>query len=211
MAAILAGKKQASFLLRYALQSLFIILLLGLAARWLVVSSYTMSGVGMLPSVWPGDFVLAIKTELSQVKRGTVVTLRCPGDRDKICMKRVVGVGGDRLEFHGGRLYINGKSAFERALGANFAQETSGGRHWAVWPSEGAEGDRAPIVVPPKSVYLLNDKRSDREDSRVWGVVATDQLEARVKWIWLSLEWFDGEQIRTWPKLRWERMLRSID
>lgn len=211
MAVILAGKKQASFLLRYALQSLFIILLLGFAARAFLVSSYAMSGVGMLPSVWPGDFVLAVKTGLSQVKRGVVVTLRCPGDRDKICMKRVVGVGGDRLEFRAGRLYINGKNAFERALGGSFAQEASGERHWAIWPSSGPEGDRPAIVVPPQAVYLLNDKRSDTEDSRVWGVVATDQLEARAKWIWLSLEWFDGEQIRTWPKLRWERMLRSID
>lgn len=211
MAAIIAGKKQASFLLRYALQSLFIIILIAILARVFLVSSYAMSGVGMLPSVWPGDFVLAVKTNLSKVKRGTVVTLRCPGDRDKICMKRVVGVDGDRLEFRAGHLFINGKNTFERALSPNFVQEASGGDHWAVWPNAGSEGDRAAIVVPPHSVYLLNDKRSDTEDSRTWGVIATNQLEARVKWIWLSLEWSDGDQIRAWPKPRWERMLRSID
>lgn len=205
------AKKKATFLVSYALQSLGIVLLLSLLIRVFAVSSYVMSGVGMIPTVWPGDFVLGLKGGLKDVKRGAVVALRCPGDRDQVCMKRVVGVAGDRIEFAKGQLLINGKDPKEKEISADFNQEFVGGRRWVVWAAKSDLAATEAIVVPPGSVFLLNDKRADLEDSRSWGVIALDQLQARVAWIWLSLEWSDGENVLTWPRVRWSRILRSID
>lgn len=204
-------KRQASFFFTYALQSLAIVLIAALLIRAFLLASYVMSGAGMLPSVLPGDFVLAVKIDAERSKRGSVVAIQCPTDKDRICMKRVVGIEGDRIEFQDGDLVVNGRSTRDRALSNDFIQEVQGSHRWVIWASDEPEPSVEPVVVPPGHVFLLNDKRSDREDSRRWGVVPSHQIEARVRWIWLSLEWTDGESIRSWPRVRWSRMLRSID
>jgi len=199
---------QVNFLLRYSLQSFGVVVLLAALLRIFFFSSFVMSGESMLPSVWTGDFLLGTKWGLSRVVRGDVVVLRCPAGRDKLCLKRVVGLPGDRVEFRDGRLILNGESAEYRMQGV-FAMERVGGRAWPVWPE--VSFDLAPIVVPPDSYFLLNDKRLDRDDSRTWGIVTRDLLQARVRRVWLSLDWVDGNHVRTWPRVRWSRLMRAID
>lgn len=207
-----AGKKQADFVVRYALQSLGLILVVGVLLRTFIVSSYVMSGASMLPSIWPGDFLIGTKMHLSAPKRGDVVAMRCPGAKERVCLKRVVGVAGDRVEFRKSALLINGKQAGRRPLGDDFAQETVEGESWAIWPGGKTVNSKEPVIVPPQYVYVLNDKRADLEDSRSWGPVPVDILEARASRVWLSLDWFEkGGEVRSWPRVRWSRMLRGID
>lgn len=207
-----AGKKQASFLLRYALQSFAAIFVAAVLVRTFFVSSVVMSGASMLPNIWPGDFLVGRKWRLNHVDRGAVVVLRCPNTRERICMKRVVGVEGDRIEFLEGQLMINGVGVKDRRLSKDFVTESVMGRSWIVWPAPpGAQTRVKPTVVPPQHVYLLNDKRGDAEDSRAWGPVPTDLLEAKVSLIWLSLDWSNGTQVRSWPQVRWQRIFRTVD
>ena len=88
--------------------------------------------------------------------------------------------------------------------------EVTVGGSWAVWPDTESHNLR-PVVVPPQMVFLMNDKRSDQDDSRSWGPVSMELIEARAVRIWLSLDWFDGERVRSWPHIRWTRLLRGID
>lgn len=203
------GKKQLSFVFRYALQSLAIIVGLAIVIRILLLASFVMSGASMLPSIWPGDFLLGFKWGTRDVKRGDIVALRCPHQKERTCLKRVVGLAGDRIEFHRGFLVINGRAA-RIATRGQFVTESLGGSQWTVWSSERGS-NRKVEVVPPHHVYLLNDKREEPEDSRNWGSVHVNLIDARIKWIWLSLEWYEGQRIRSWPKLRMGRLLRSID
>lgn len=209
------AKKQANFLLRYALQSFAVILILAVLLRTFLISSYVMSGWSMLPSVWPGDFLLAGKWGMAEIERGDVVILRCPQARDRICLKRVVGLAGDRIEFHGGLLVVNGQAAAYKKVTDEVQMEDVAGSSWVIWPApftgQTDQAEAAPVVVPPRSLYLLNDKRSDPEDSRSWGPVKSDLLEAKALRIWLSLDWYDGKEVRSVPRVRWPRMLRSID
>ncbi len=209
----MAGTKtqvnQANFLLRYSLQAFGIILLLAIFIRSFVLSSYVMSGAAMLPSIWPGDFLLAAKWGTRELKRGAVVALRCPHSHEKLCLKRVVALPGDRLEIRAGRLVLNGQESVERHSGPFTTEFTSGGS-WAIWPDTDGKS-LAAVVVPPQKVFLLNDKREDRDDSRSWGPVPEDLIESRVLGVWMSLDWFDGERVRSWPRIRWVRLLRSID
>ncbi len=164
----------------------------------------------MLPSILPGDFLVASKVRAKQLKRGAVVALRCPVPKDKLCIKRIVGLPGDRIEFRGNNLILNGQAAKYVASGA-FETEIVDGMGWAIWPGKAEKGIGEAVVLPPQQIYVLNDKRSDLEDSRVWGPVAVDYLEARVQRVWMSLDWYDGNKVRLWPRIRWERLFRSID
>jgi hypothetical protein len=82
---------------------------------------------------------------------------------------------------------------------------------WAIWPDEEPPNLASPVIVPPKMIYLLNDKRSDHEDSRTWGPVPSELLEGKVKRVWMSLDWFDGERVRSWPRVRWSRLFHAVD
>lgn len=198
------------FLFRYALQSFGIVLILALLMRTFLFSSYVMSGSGMLPSIWPGEFLIASKLRVKELRRGDVVALHCPSAKDHLCLKRVVAIPGDRVEFHNGRLEVNTIPAQYRRKGP-FETEIVSGVSWAIWPAKDESKDPEPVVVPPQAVYLLNDKRSDRDDSRTWGPVTMDLLEARVLRVWMSLEWYDKDHVRTWPRVRWSRLFRSVD
>jgi signal peptidase I len=208
-----SAKKQADFVVRYALQSFGMILLLAILIRTFLLSSYVMSGASMLPGIWPGDFLVGFKWRLVEPHRGEVVILKCPNQKERICLKRVVGIAGDRIEFKAGHLVVNGQTAKFKALGGEFGQESVESSSWPVWPGTDAmPNSKEPVIVPPQYVYVLNDKRQDSDDSRSWGPLPTELLEARASRVWLSLDWFEKDgQVRSWPRVRWSRMLRSID
>lgn len=207
-----SSKREVAFLVRYAIQSLGIVILLAIALRSLIISSYVMSGTSMLPNIWPGDFLIGQRWHSSDLARNDVVIVRCPNSKDRVCMKRVVAVEGDRVEFKQGQLQINGFSVLESPAGGEFMSETIMGRSRNVWPNVSKNNESMkPVIVPPQHVYLLNDKRSDGEDSRAWGPVPLAQIEARAGLIWLSLDWTDGERIRSWPSVRWDRFFRTVN
>ena len=206
------GRKQTGFLWRYTLQSIGLVLLLAALIRFFLLSSYVMSGASMLPSVWPGDFLLAARNSLGQPQRGQLYVLRCPAARERICLRRLIGLPGDRLEFRDGRLWLNGRKIQFKSISVDFARESFEGESWAIWPSPAEEVMKLPVVVPPGHIFVLNDKRSDSEDGRQWGPVSADLLEARPLLVWLSLDWFNSSgELRDWPRVRWARLLRRLD
>lgn len=211
MTATDAGKKQLDFLVRYTLQSAATIVLAAVLIRVFLVSSYVMTGESMLPTVWPGDFLVATKWKMDSPKRGEVVALKCPG-KEGTCLKRVVALPGDRVEMQNGVLFVNGEAGLQKKVSDELASERFSGRGWVIWPSAQVRTAVEPLVVPPRHVYLLNDRRGDEGDSRSWGTVSFDELEGKVKYVWLSLDWYERDgSIRSWPRVRWPRMLRSID
>ncbi|NJL24107.1 MAG: signal peptidase I [Calothrix sp. SM1_5_4] len=174
-----ASRKRTGFLFRYALRSFAIVLLLAILIRVFFFSSYVMSGAAMLPSVWPGDFIVAVKWRLQQPKRGEIVAFQCPAATERICLKRVIAVEGDRVEYSEGKLMVNGRFSNNRPLSGVIAQESIEGQAWAIWPAPMQAVSTEPVIVPPRHVYVLNDKRVDNEDSRQWGAVPVELIEGR--------------------------------
>lgn len=206
-----SDKRQTHFVFRYALQSFGLVVLVAILIRTFLVSSYVMAGAAMLPSIWPGDFLFAYKLKSEEPRRGEVLVLRCPSPKERICLKRVVGLPGDRIEFDRGQLQVNAQPARGKKLGDEFVQETVEGTSWAVWPTE-AETTTRPLVVPPSHVYVLNDKRDDGEDSRQWGPLPLTLVEGRAGRVWLSLDWYERTgEVRPWPRVRWDRLFRAIN
>ena len=168
---------------RYVLRSLGLLFFAGLLLRNFVLTSYVMSGHSMSPLIESGDFILGAKWGLSDVARGEVLVLRCPQAIDHICLKRVVGLPGDRVEIRDNQFILNDQKKFA------------------------FKGHVDPLVLPPRYIFVLNEQADDELDSREWGAVSLDLAEARAIGIWLSLDWYEPDlAVRAWPHVRWDRL-----
>jgi len=118
-----------------------------------VYQPYTVPTDSMSPTVKVGDRVLAERIDAAEVRRGDVVVFRDKQWGDMPMVKRVVGVGGDKLACCGtdGKLTVNGTAVEEPYL------LTKG--------QASPEGFTA--TVPEGQLFLLGDERSGSLDSRV--------------------------------------------
>ena len=133
---------------------------------------YSVPTDSMKPAVDPGDRLLAQRIDGSDVHRGDVVVFTDPQWGNASLVKRVVGVGGDKIACCDaqGRLTVNGTPVAEPYL------EERG-------PSSGTAFS---VTVPEGSLFMLGDNRSVSEDSRIHltdaahGAVPVGAVSARV-------------------------------
>ncbi|MER7984726.1 signal peptidase I [Streptomyces noursei] len=138
----------------------------------LLYRPYTVPTDSMSPTIAPGARVLAEKVSGSEIRRGDVVVFKDTTWGDLPMVKRVVGVGGDKVACctKKGLLTVNGTPVEE--------------------PYLHGDGPASPIgfraVVPTGQLFLLGDHRNDSLDSRVHltdgdhGAVPRSAVEARV-------------------------------
>ena len=182
----------------------------------------------MIPTLQVGDLILVNKyqygirlpvlnrtlLELGHPQRGDVMVFRYPHQPSQDYIKRVVGLPGDRVDYHDRRLTINGVLVPMRETGPYFDSgrvqsylqfiETLGGvEHRAIF----SEGDGAPIhralqhtnpdacvysaggvacTVPAESYFVMGDNRDNSEDSRFWGFVPDRNVVGRAFFIWMN-------------------------
>lgn len=88
-------------------------------------------------------------------------------------IKRIVAVGGDTIEIHDNRLFVNGAELPEPYLAENSIMS-----------------DMEPVEVPLGHVWVMGDNRSRSLDSRRFGAVAVENVIGRAF-------------VRVWPFDRW--------
>lgn len=90
----------------------------------------------------------------SSPKRGDIILFRFPLDESETYIKRVIGLPGETVTIHDGKVYIDDS---EQPLTENYLKET-----W-TWKT----GDYT-FEVPEDSYFVMGDNRNDSEDSRSW-------------------------------------------
>ncbi|MFI1400261.1 signal peptidase I [Streptomyces sp. NPDC020681] len=117
-----------------------------------VYQPYTVPTDSMTPTVQVGDRVLAERIDGAEVKRGDIVVFKDAQWGDMPMVKRVVGVGGDKIACcgDGGKLTVNGKAIDEPYLRA-----------------QGPAAESFTATVPDGQLFLLGDDRLTSLDSRV--------------------------------------------
>jgi signal peptidase I len=187
------------------LEALLAAVVVALFLRTFIVGFYRVPTESMMPTLLPGDFIVAFKTSYGVPlpfsnerlgarvpDRGDVVVFQLSDD-DAMFIKRVVGVPGDRVEIRNGALFINEVSTSIPTSPRDdwlFEDETTGtSTHRVMRRKSSEEPDfLAPIVVPPGQVFLLGDLRSDSFDSRHWGPIPISRIHARASFVAFSLQ-----------------------
>jgi len=115
------------------------------------------------------DRVMANKFiyRFTEPERGQIVVFRSVEDDETLLIKRVVGIPGDRIQIRGGTLYVNGEPQDEPYVHAN--------RCIRYMPKTCAFG---PVKVPSGHLFLMGDNRAVSHDSRFFGAVPEENVEA---------------------------------
>jgi signal peptidase I len=206
-------------------KSFFPVILAVLILRSFVVEPFRIPSESMLPTLLKGDFILVNKfayglrlpvlnTKLvgnGQPARGDVVVFRYPLEPAVAYIKRVVGLPGDRLEYRGNQLFVNGQPApltplssdpaesgyrqFDERLSqvSHRIQMLANGRWGLAGFWSGLQPRRAPdgtvgweYQVPAGHYFVMGDNRDNSSDSRVWGPLPEQNLIGKAFFIWMN-------------------------
>ena len=127
------------------------------------------------------------------VKRGNPFYLFKDDCRDFI--KRVVGVGGDKIKIKNKKVYINNVPLDESYT--IYKDDNTG---------SSPRDNFGPFTVPRRSLFVMGDNRDQSYDSRFWGIVDISEIKGRafiIYWSWNG----EGGLL---DKVRWSRIGETI-
>ncbi len=182
------SQERAKALLRDWLPAILLLLLM-LVARSTLADHYLVPSGSMENTLLPGDHVLVNKAafglripftnqvmiEGDEPVAGDVVIFDSPETGVRL-VKRVVAVGGDRVELHHGRLLVNGRPLASRT---SPGMEQFEGTVAELNLSSGGGPDINGLVVPDGQVLVLGDHRGNSHDGRYFGTIPAASLYGR--------------------------------
>lgn len=139
----------------------------------------------MEPALFPRDYLLTLNHE--SYRRGEIVVLDDPELEGGYLVKRIVGVGSDRIAVEGGALILNGEYASEPYTQGPMAYRLQG------------------LSVPEGHIFVLGDNRNNSDDGHSWDpadrrnpiekFVKLDKVVGKVHFIYLPF----GRMRRVFP------------
>lgn len=193
-------------------RSFFPVLALVLVLRSFIVEPFQIPSSSMVPTLEVGDYILVNKfsyglrlpvlqtkiLEVGEPKRGDVMVF-FPPDDNRYFIKRLVGLPGDRIEYRGKVLYINGEQVSQTLLAelppgrptVELAAEKLGATEHLINKSLLSRGAEGSWVVQPGHYFLMGDNRDNSHDSRYWdGQVPERNIVGKAFAIWMHWESF---------------------
>ena len=193
---------------------------IGFAAKHWLVEAFQMPSGSMIPTLIMGDHMFISKGR-SNIGRGDVIVFEFPADRSTDYIKRVLAIGGDRIEIKDGVPSINGVPLAhepvdtpcefkdddprfaENSESCTFVRETVDRRSYTImFTPDRSAGDTPSTLVPPDDVFVVGDNRDNSYDSRKWGFVPVDHIKGKASLIW----WSQDRQ-----GVRWSRVGHAIE
>jgi signal peptidase I len=233
-----------------------IAVLIALAIRSVVVEPFRIPSGSMLPTLLIGDhlfvnkFVYGPKIPFTDIRlrglrepeRGDIIVFtvarqghetfpadRHPGLAREEFVKRIVGLPGDRVEFRGGKVFVNDGEMTIEPLPEKFrdgagreldVQRVSvDSRQYRILDDPNAvfRAPRPVTTVEPGRYLVLGDNRDYSKDSRVWGTVRKAEIKGPafiLYWSWdFNGGWLELANPLTWwnAEKRWNRIGSGLD
>jgi len=165
----------------------FLLLALFIILRIFVIAPVSVNGHSMDPTLADGQKLMTY--QLSKIDRFDIVTTKEPDDLDKLAVKRVIGLPGDRVQMQDDELLVNGKKLDEPYLTA-YKQQFSKDKMQSTYAynpafqeiANNAETFTSDFVyeVPEGKYFVLGDNRLISKDSRSFGFVNRSMIEGEV-------------------------------
>jgi len=163
--------------------------IIAVVVKTFVAQAFYIPSGSMLPQLQINDRVVVSKVSyrLHDPRRGDIVVFDAPGEavpdtsalpvrllRDVVqsiglaapstdeYIKRVIALPGERVEAHDGKLMVDGRSVTEPYL-----------------PRGVVTSEFAAVVVPPHTLWVMGDNRTNSADSRVFGPIPQSTVVGR--------------------------------
>jgi signal peptidase I len=207
-------------------KSFFPVILAVLLLRSFLVEPFRIPSGSMMPTLLVGDFILVNKfayglrwpvldskfVEIGEPQRGDVAVFRFPKDPSTDYIKRLVGVPGDRIDYHNKTLYVNGEPMPQVPVGRYVGVGSGAGQTGFEELREDLTGREhdilvnpmapdlppgcrvlafGPVTVPAGHYFAMGDNRDNSNDSRCWGFVPEENLVGKAFAIWMN---WDGQR-----------------
>ncbi len=186
-----------------------------------VIKAFKMPSGSMYPTLKIGDHFLIGKTKSFRVslKRGDVVVFPYPVNPEKNFVKRVIGLGGDKVQIINGELYINEQLVQLKKQGVQeeddhlwlntigpptvYEERIGDATYRVQYLRDKSTTNGGPWLVPQDAVFVMGDNRDNSQDSRVWGPVPRNSIEGKALKIYWS---WNREEL----KVRWDRIGETL-
>jgi signal peptidase I len=121
-----------------------------------LIKPFTIHQVSMEPTLDEGDRILINRVvyHFRDPKNGDIIVFHSPVTAGEDLVKRVIGVGGDRIAVRNGKLYINGVLQNEPYL-----------------LEQRMAGDYPETTIPEGQLFVMGDNRNNSGDSRFFGPI----------------------------------------
>jgi len=138
------------------------------------LESRQVDGSCMEPNLYTGQRVLVCKAAywFGDPHRGDVIVFRKPGEPERVLIKRIIGMPGDRLEIQDGQVYIGDELLEEPYI------------------KESTSSDYSSIEIPMGHYFVMGDNRDYSSDSRSWGTMPRENIIGKA-WLcyWPLSDW----------------------
>jgi signal peptidase I len=125
----------------------------------LVTARIRVEGSSMEPTLHDSELVVVnrLAYRWNDPQRGDIVVFRFPLEPDRRFIKRIIGLPGEYVSIHDGRVHVDGVALDEPYIAAP-------PRYSGEWE------------IQPGQVFVLGDNRNNSSDSQTWGPLPLNQL-----------------------------------
>jgi len=169
-----------------------------------LMASFYIPSQSMLPTLLPGDYVIADKRSdcagcKNHLRHGDLAIFTNPNDHNKLYIKRIVGLPNDDVVIKGTAIRVNdvpirteqvtefGHEELSRLLDTHIGWREKSGRavYKVIWQKD-MKQENTSFTVPEGKVFVLGDNRNAAQDSRRFGTVPLANVVAVAKQVWFS-------------------------
>lgn len=153
-------KNQFTFIVEI-LEIVIIIFALSWFAKTYLVQFVIIDDDSMLPTFTQNNRLFVQKI-FFQLKRGNIIVYESP-DKNQINIKRIIGLPGEQIEIRNGLTYVNNEPIYEPYA-----------------PEIPVSYEFKPVMIPKRHIFVLNDNRYLKNDSRMIGCIPYERVKGKV-------------------------------
>ncbi len=140
--------------------------------RYFVAEPFIVSGTSMVPTYQNHQYLVINKMtyRFHKPERGDVIVFRYPQNTKEFFIKRVIGLPGEKVKVDSGHVVVyNNDHPEGKVLDEPYL------------PSQDITfGDSKITTLGSDEYYVLGDNRLQSSDSRLWGVLPSDDIVGKV-------------------------------